>query len=294
MSLRSMTGFARVQGECELGLLTVEMRSVNHRYLDLSLRIPRELAQLEEEIKVLVREKVARGRVEISLKLQSQVLNARPVVFNEELLREYRDRLTYLAGELGLDPMQNVSLNYLLSLPGVVVEQERSDDSEASRERAKELIALGLSALLSAREQEGKRLCDDLVARLAFIKCGVDRIDDLSRDSVSNYRQRLLENIKRLTQDTVLDQNRLELEVALFADRANITEEVVRLNTHLHNFRQFLSQQAVGRKMDFYLQEMNREVNTLGSKSGDVAISQVAVDIKAELEKIREQVQNLE
>ncbi|MBT9176041.1 MAG: hypothetical protein DDT20_00343 [Firmicutes bacterium] len=255
MSLRSMTGFARVQGECELGLLTVEMRSVNNRYLDLSLRIPRELALLEEEIKVLVRGKVARGRVEISLKLQSQVRNARPVVFNEELLREYRDKLTYLAGELGLDPMQNVSLNYLLSLPGVVVEQEGSDDSEASRERAKELIALGLNALLLAREQEGRRLCDDLVARLAFIKHGVDRIDDLSRDSVSTYRQRLLENIKRLTQDTVLDQGRLELEVALFADRANITEEVVRLNTHLHNFRQFLSQQ---------------------------------------LEKIREQVQNLE
>ncbi len=292
--LRSMTGFARVQGECELGLLTVEMRSINHRYLDLSLRLPRELAPLEEEIRALVREKVARGRVEISVRLQTQGKNARPVAFNGELLSEYKDKLTALARELGLDPLQHISLHYLLTLPGVAVEQEESVDANASSELAKALIADGLNDLLLTREQEGKRLCEDIVARLAFIKSSVDRIDDLAKDSVGIYRERLLENIKRLTLDTALDLGRLELEVALWADRANITEEVVRLNTHLYNFRELLKQQAVGRKLDFYLQEMNREVNTLGSKSADVNISQVAVDIKAELEKIREQVQNLE
>jgi len=294
MSLRSMTGFARVQGKCELGVLTAELRSVNHRYLDLSLRMPRELSTLEEEIKALVREKVVRGRVEISLRLQSQAKNARPALVDSELLRDYKDKLANLAWELGLDPLQHVTLPYLLSLPGVLVEQEESYDSQTSREGIKEIVALGLNALVESREQEGKRLCDDLAARLGFIKTCVDRIEGLVQDSVGSYRLRLLENIKRMTQDTGLDQGRLEMEVALWADRANITEEIVRLNTHFYNFRQFLSQQAVGRKMDFYLQEMNREVNTVGSKSADVGISQIVVDIKAELEKIREQVQNLE
>ncbi len=294
MGLRSMTGFARVQGECELGLLTVEMRSVNHRYLDLSLRIPREFALFEEEIKAMVRERVMRGRVEVALKLQSQVNSTRPVIFNGELLREYTDKLTDLRCELGLDSAQQVSLQYLLSLPGVMMEREENNDPLACRARVKELVAMALNALLLAREQEGKRLCDDIIVRLAFIKTGIDRIDELARDSVDSYRQRLLENIKRMTQEANLDQGRLEMEVALWADRANITEEVVRLNIHLHNFYQFLDQEAVGRKMDFYLQEMNREANTLGSKSAEVGISQVAVDIKAELEKIREQVQNLE
>ena len=294
MSLRSMTGFARVQGECELGVLTAELRSVNHRYLDLSLRMPRELSALEEEIKALVREKVTRGRVEISLRLQSQAKNARPALVDSELLRDYKDKLVNLAWELGLDPLQHVTLPYLLSLPGVLVEQEESYDSQTSREGIKEIVKLGLNALVESREQEGQRLCDDLATRLDFIKTCVDRIEGLVQDSVGSYRLRLLDNIKRMTQDTGLDQGRLEMEVALWADRANITEEIVRLNTHFYNFRQFLSQQAVGRKMDFYLQEMNREVNTVGSKSADVGISQIVVDIKAELEKIREQVQNLE
>lgn len=294
MGLRSMTGFARVQRECEVGVLTAELRSVNHRYLDLSLRMPRELSTMEEEIKALVREKVARGRVELTLRLQSQAKHARPAVFNGELLREYKEKLLSLARELELDPRQNVSLPYLLSLPGVLVEQEEGDDSQTHWACVKEIVAQGLDALVESREQEGRRLCDDLAARLGFIKSCVDRIEGLAQDSVGNYRQRLFENIKRITQDAGLDQGRLETEVALWADRANITEEIVRLNTHLHNFRQFLSQQAVGRKMDFYLQEMNREVNTVGSKSADVSISQIVVDIKAELEKIREQVQNLE
>lgn len=294
MGLRSMTGFARVQGECELGVLTAELRSVNHRYLDLSLRMQRELSVPEEEIKALVREKLSRGRVELTLRLQSQAKNVRPAVFNGELLRAYKEKLITLARELELDPLQDVSLPYLLSLPGVLVEQEESDGPQTNWECIKEIVALGLDALVESREQEGRRLCDDLAARLGFIKTCVDRIEGLAQDSVGNYRQRLFENIKRITEDTRLDQGRLEMEVALWADRANITEEIVRLNAHLHNFRQFLGQQAVGRKMDFYLQEINREVNTVGSKSADVSISQIVVDIKAELEKIREQVQNLE
>jgi uncharacterized protein (TIGR00255 family) len=294
MGLRSMTGFARVQGECELGVITAELRSVNHRYLDLSLRMQRELSVPEEEIKALVREKLSRGRVELTVRLQSQAKNVRPAVFSGELLRAYKEKLITLACELELDPLRDVSLPYLLSLPGVLVEQEESDAPQAHWECIKEIVALGLDALVESRELEGRRLCDDLAARLGFIKTCVDRIEELAQDSVGNYRQRLFENIKRITEDTRLDQGRLEMEVALWADRANITEEIVRLNAHLHNFRQFLGQQAVGRKMDFYLQEINREVNTVGSKSADVSISQIVVDIKAELEKIREQVQNLE
>lgn len=294
MAVRSMTGFARVQGECALGLVAVEMRSVNHRYLDIFVRLPRDFALPEEEVKSIVREQVMRGRVEITLKLQAHVKSARAVTFNTELLCDYRDKLVHLAHELEVDPRQNISLEYLLTLPGVVEEQDGGEVAVEAHERVKELLKLGVNALVAAREQEGARLCEDVAARLEFIKTCVSQIDKRALTNAEGYRQRFMDNIKRIAPDIVLDSGRLETEVALWADRASITEEVVRLNTHMHNFGQFLTQQAVGRKMDFYLQEMNREVNTLGSKSADVGISQLVIEIKSELEKVREQVQNLE
>lgn len=293
MALRSMTGFSRVSGDSSLGALTIEMKSVNHRYLDISARLPKDLVFLEEDIKALLRESVSRGRVDISCKLQANARSPQAAEFNVLRLCEYKTILAELSAELGLDG--GISLEYLLSLPGVMAEPEVLPDSDELLEQVKELVRRAVKSLQDAREAEGERLSSHIAQRLCIVADCVQRIEERSQGNVDNYRLRLLDNIKRLIPDIVVDPSRLEVEVAIFADRSNIAEEIVRLHAHIHNFRQFLvSEQAVGRKMDFYLQEMNREANTIGSKSLDVGISQLVVEIKSELEKIREQVQNLE
>lgn len=293
MALRSMTGFGRVFGDSILGALTIEMKSVNHRYLDISTRLPRDLIFMEEDIKAIVREGIQRGRIDVSVKLQTTARSSKVAEFNFEQLRDYRAKLVSLAEELGMD--SKISLEFLLGLPGAMAEPEIAPDSDELVEQVKELVRRAAKALQDARESEGVRLGNDIADRLNVISDCVTRIEERSQGNVDNYRQRLHENIKRLIPEIAVDPHRLEVEVALFADRSNIAEEIVRLNAHIHNFRHFLvSEQAVGRKMDFYLQEMNREANTIGSKSADVGISQLVVEIKSELEKIREQVQNLE
>ena len=293
MSIRSMTGFGRSSGLTQFGQVTVEVKSVNHRYLDLSPRIARELAFLEEDIKAVLREFVTRGRVDVTVKLAAKTQMNRGASFNLEQMAEYRHKLLDIAERLSL--RQELTLEQLLALPGVLIEPEPLADSGEIGEEIKRLVRQAAQALCDSRTLEGERLAADISMRVAEITTWVLLIHSRSLSSVEVYRQRLHENIKRLANDVLLDPSRLEVEVALFAERASITEEVVRLRAHLLNFHSFLaSKQAIGRKMDFYLQEMNREVNTIGSKSADVAISQLVVDIKSELEKVREQVQNLE
>jgi len=293
MGIRSMTGFGRSAGTTLLGQVTVEVKSVNHRYLDFSVRMARDLAFMEEDVKSLLREFVTRGRVEVTVKLAAKTSLNRGVSFNLEQIAEYQDRLLEVVDRFSL--RHEVTLAQLLALPGVVIEPEPLADSGAIGEEVKHLVRQAAEKLLDSRTLEGERLRDDIALRVAEIATWVELIHSRSLSSVDVYRQRLHENIKRLAPDVSLDPSRLEMEVALFADRASITEEVVRMRSHLHNFHSFLdAKQAIGRKMDFYLQEMSREVNTMGSKSADVAISQLVVDIKSELEKVREQVQNLE
>jgi len=293
MGIRSMTGFGRSAGTTLLGQVTVELKSVNHRYLDFSVRMARDLAFMEEDVKALLREFVTRGRVEATVKLATKTSLNRGVSFNLEQIAEYHDRLLEVADRFSL--RHEVALAHLLALPGVVIEPEPLADSGAIGEEVKHLVRQAAETLLDSRKLEGERLRADIALRVAEIAAWVELIHSRSLLSVDVYRQRLHDNIKRLAHDVLLDPSRLEMEVALFADRASITEEVVRMRAHLLNFHSFLdAKQAIGRKMDFYLQEMSREVNTMGSKSADVNISQLVVDIKSELEKVREQVQNLE
>lgn len=293
MGIRSMTGFGRSAGITLLGQVTVEVKSVNHRFLDFSIRIARDLAFAEEDVKAVLREFVTRGRVEVTVKLATKSPRNRGVSFDLEQLAEYNDKLCEIKDRFSL--WHEVALEHLLALPGVVIEPEPLGDSGEIGEEVKLIVRQAAEKLIDSRLLEGERLRDDIALRLAEIAAWVERIGSLSLSSVDLYRQRLHENIKRLVNDVTLDPGRLEVEVALFAERASITEEVVRLRLHLRNFHSFLdAKQAIGRKMDFYLQEMNREVNTIGSKSPDVGISQLVVEIKSELEKVREQVQNLE
>ena len=293
LSIRSMTGFGRVSGETALGPLTVEMKSVNHRYLDISLRLPRDLSALEEDIKAWIRDVVSRGRVEVNLRLQSGTIKNGGVIFNHAEAKAYVGKLQSLAVDTGLS--FEIRLEDLLALPGVQIEPEVMVDEQDVTAQIKEIIKNAAASLLASRELEGTKLAQDLALRLTIIEELVDGIESRAGLSVEAYRQRLQDNVARILSSVNVDSARLEQEIVLFAERSSITEELVRLRTHTHSFAQFLTaRDAIGRKMDFYVQEMNREVNTIGSKSADVGISNMVVEIKSELEKIREQVQNIE
>ena len=288
-----MTGFGRAVGQTLLGAVTVEVRSVNHRYLDVSLRTPRDLSFLEEEIKSLTKEHITRGRVDVTVRLQSDPTKEKGAELNSEQIKSYLAALKGLKEELGLSC--EIKFENILTLPGVLVEPMVEVDEQLAAQQVKTVLTEALTALVESRQREGSKLAEDITARLQSISQSVEQISDLSDQVVENYRRRLKENIQRLLPDVSVDPGRLEVEIALFADRSNVTEELVRLQTHLQNFQGFLeSSDAVGRKMDFYLQELNREINTVGSKAPEVSVSQRVVDVKSELEKIREQVQNLE
>ncbi len=292
-SVRSMTGFGRSLGQTELGVLAVEVRGVNNRYLDISVRLSRELSFAEEQMKNIVKEYVSRGRVDISVRLQSGT--AQRDVARLDAVRA-RDMLTQLRNlALTLDLPDDISLSELVSLPGVLIEAPLEVDEEGTTSVLVALLREALEAFSASRLAEGMSLAADMSGRVKLISQRIDDIEIHTAGIVEAQRRRLRDNIERLLPDITVDSHRLELEVALFADRVSVAEELVRLRTHLKNYLSFLaSTEAVGRKMDFYLQEINREINTIGSKVPDAAVSQHVVEIKAELEKIREQAQNIE
>lgn len=292
-ALRSMTGYGRAVGTTVLGAVTVEIRSVNHRYLDVALRLPRDVSFLEEEIKGQIKEYVSRGRVDLAMRVQAESAKESGTQLDMEQMRRYMELLNCAKRELDLSC--EVKFEHLLSLPGVLVEPQVEADEQEAGQQVLAIVSEALRALVHSRDNEGARLKEDITRRLSAIALSVQQISDMAAQIVESYRRRLRDNVQRLLPDVTVDPGRLEVEIALFADRSNIDEELVRLESHLKNFASFLgSKEAIGRKMDFYLQELNREINTVGSKAPEVGVSQRVVDIKAELEKIREQVQNLE
>jgi len=291
--LRSMTGFGRSTGHTCIGQVSVELKGVNHRYLDLAVRMPRDLSVYEEEVKAILRDHLSRGRVELTVKLSAGSREHKGADVDIEQIARYLERLRPLAERFSLEG--NVTLGQLLALPGVIIEPEPLTDSGEVVLGLRAIVLQAVSSLVESRQAEGERLRADIKSRIEAIHLWVEAINAKAGTSLGLYRQRLQENLKQILSNQTVDSQRLETEVVLFAERVSITEEIVRLRAHLGNFESMLdSTQAVGRKMDFYLQEMNREANTIGNKSQDVAISQLVVEIKSELEKIREQVQNLE
>lgn len=293
LSIRSMTGFGRAGGETVMGSVHVEVKSVNHRYLDIALRLPRDLSFLEEDVKACIRETVSRGRVELNLRLQSNSSKGSSVSFDHSIVKAYVEKLRSLSSDSGLE--LEIRLQDLLSLPGVLGEPELTLDEQEISEQVKTLVRDAARALQSSRAVEGERLQEDLLLRLSTIEGFLDQIEERAALASDCFRQRLQENVMRLVSNASVDPERLEQEVVLLCERSSIVEELVRLRTHTKTFKKLLlTADAVGRKMDFYIQEMNREANTIGSKAQDVGISQLVVEIKSELEKVREQVQNIE
>jgi uncharacterized protein (TIGR00255 family) len=293
--MKSMTGYGR--GECTAKgtRITVELNSVNRKQAEVSLSVPSELESIEPDLRDLILASVSRGRVSGRVILQyTGASRASAVAVNETQAKAYRRELSKLAKSLEIP--DNLSLDSLLRLPGVLESAQPTLDAKAFRAPIKSAIGQALEGLLSMREKEGGNLGRDLAKRLAKLRRIVKRVAKLAPDVLKHHRERLIERLKKANVEVPdMDDDRLLREIVYYTDRTDVTEELTRLGSHFVQLEECLSDVVpVGRKLDFLAQEMFREINTIGSKANDANISSEVVTLKTELEKIREQVQNVE
>lgn len=291
--LTSMTGYGRGEAEQDGLQAAVEIRSVNHRFCEVVVRIARQLIPLEERIKEQVQSRVARGHLDIFVTLVDRHEKKRNVKLDKELVVAYHNCLRELAEIMQIDFQPDVFR--VAQYPGVIVEEETEDDLEIVWVSIQKALTEALQHLISMRTREGDQLTRDFASRKVRIGNIVNEIQERSPQIEEELRLRLRKRLQSLVTDGEIDEMRLTTEVVLFAERSSITEELVRLNSHLEQLDEMLkSSSPVGRKIDFLIQEMNREINTIGAKAADQTISPLVIEIKSELEKMREQVQNVE
>ncbi len=292
--IKSMTAFGRAENILEERSYVVEMRSVNRRYCEISVHLPQPLLPLEERIKKVVAEKFSRGRVDVTVKIKDGSRTTSEIELNFPLAKAYYAALSEMAEALGIG--EKVRLQTLIDLEGVVTAKEPEVDLEKTWAGLSPCVDEALKGMEVMRVSEGQAIYDDFQKRLHSVGETLACIKALAPSVLSEYQNRLTERIALLTEGKVeLDANRLAQEAAILADRGDITEEIVRIESHLKQFRRMIdSEEPEGRGLDFLLQELNREVNTIGSKGGDAELSHMVVSIKSELEKIREQAQNVE
>lgn len=292
--VRSMTGFGR--GTCnENGKeFTVEIKSVNHRYIDFYIKLPRQIAYLEERVREVVSKSIFRGKVDIFISFEDRSEDSKSVMLDEALAGAYIQAVEKLKGKYGLKDDLSVSL--ISRFPDVLKIEKTEDDEEQLWSILNKALETAVASLIQMREKEGNELRSSLLQKADYMESIISQITNRSPEVVIEYKQKLENRIKDLLNQQTVDENRLAMEVAIFADRCSIDEELVRLGSHLSQLRDILSikKQPVGRKLDFLVQEINREINTIGSKSNDIMITKNVLELKSETEKIREQIQNME
>lgn len=291
--IKSMTGYGKAVTETEQGRTIVELRAVNHRYGEISVKLPRNLIAFETDVRKLVGNRLKRGKIDVFVQREEHgAVTAQPQV-NLPLARAYRDAFGQLRSELGLP--DQVTLQLILAQRDVLVAGEVGEDEELLREEVLRTVGAALDALETMRAREGEALLVDLVARRATLARLIERVAERAPAVVSEYADRLRERLAQLLGGSGVDETRFVQEVAIMADRSDVTEELVRFRSHLVQLDDTLAlAEPIGRKLDFLMQELNREVNTIGSKANDAEMAALVVELKAELEKIREQVQNIE
>lgn len=294
--IRSMTAFGRATSAGDQHTLTVEMRSVNNRYLDISPRLPRAFAGLEERIRPYLQSRgISRGKVDVTVTVENKPNTDPAAAVNDEAVRAYLETLHYLRDTYGLT--DDISVMRVASNPAIFAKEQTEVDPEALWAELLPVLCEATDAFVAAREREGERLRDDLLGKLRNLQSLIADVDKLSAEDVSGYRHKLEERLRTILADNRItaDENRILTECALHADKIAVDEELVRLRSHFSLFEELMrASEPIGRKLDFLIQEMNREVNTIGSKCADAEIAHRIVDAKNELEKIREQIQNLE
>lgn len=289
----SMTGYGRAGALLHGRDIKVELRSVNARFLEYSCRVPRSCAFLEDKLKKLVVSRVSRGKVELNLSIQAVTAVDTVVSINWQLAQGYQNAIRSLSERLDLK--NDMTAGMLARLPDVLVQTAAPTDEEELWQDVRTVAEQAIDAFVAMRAVEGEKLKEDVENRLTTIESLVARIEEGSAGRVQAYSEKLYARLQELLGDRTIDEGRLVTEAAIFADKTAIDEETVRLHSHVAQYRQILQlQEPIGRKLDFLTQELNRESNTIGSKCQDVAITRLVVELKSEIEKIREQIQNME
>lgn len=291
--IKSMTGFGRFEGTIGGRTITAEIKTVNHRFLDFSCRINKGYSFLEERLKSFISERVSRGKVDVFVSVSEDANMESVIEINHSLASGYVNALHELSQKYGL--REDISASLLSKYNDVLIVRRPQEDEELVWELVKQAIEQALSGLITMREREGEKLREDLLSRSETIISLIEKVEERSPKIVEEYRERLLVRMKEILEGIQIDEQRILTEVAIFADKTAVAEETVRLRSHISQMTEMLKDNApIGRKLDFIVQEMNREANTIGSKINDAELAHVVVDIKAEIEKIREQVQNIE
>lgn len=291
--LKSMTGYGRVKEENEAREITVEIRSVNHRYLDLNIKVPRVCGYLEDPVSKAAQAAIARGKVDIFVTVRAKEGSDIRITPNMPVIRGYLDALKQVSQAYGVS--DEVNALALIRLPDAMEEDKEEADADELTAQVLAVMGKALEEYNAMRAREGARLCEDVAYRAGLLREYVDFVEQRSPECVEEYRAKIAARMEEILDGSELAQTRILQEAALYADKVNVTEEIVRLRSHLAQLDSMLkSPVAVGRKLDFLVQEMNRETNTIGSKASDFQIANKVVDMKAEIEKIREQIQNLE
>ena len=290
---KSMTGFGRAEVITKERKITVELKSVNHRYLDLSIKMPRKLVFLEGAIRNLMKTYMQRGKVDVFITYEDYTLSCGALKYNKELAGEYLAYIRQMAEEFGLE--NDVKAGALSRYPDVLTMEEQSVDEDALWAVLEAPLREACEKFAQSRAREGENLKNDLIAKLDALDEKVSQVEARSPEVVDSYREKLEAKVHELLEDSQIEDSRIAAEVVLFSDKICNDEETVRLHSHIQGMKKMLEEkEGIGRKLDFMAQEMNREANTILSKSSDLIISNIAIDLKTEIEKIREQVQNVE
>lgn len=291
--VKSMTGFGRAVKELDGYVITVELKSVNHRYFEFSSRCPRQYGFIDDKIKSFVNSRVARGKIECFVGIEALNTESADVAVNHTIASAYVKALKELSETYEL--REDYGAFSISRMQDVLVVKKAEEDEERIWNLVKTVAEEAVDKFTQMRAVEGKKMYDDVYSRTEFILDTVSFIEERSPQTVKEYNDKLIERVHEIIGDASLDENRIIQEVAVYADKVAVAEETVRLRSHIEQLRDFLnSNESIGRKMDFLVQEINRETNTIGSKCNDVEIARKVVDMKAEIEKIREQIQNIE
>lgn len=288
---RSMTGYGRGEATSHALDILVEVKAVNNKFLDSNIRLPKELSALEDRLRKMVTANLDRGKIDMFITVDWLEGAPRKVVVDKALAKAYHEAMTELAAEIGMP--NDIGMARLASFPDVISVKDVPPDIEQIWEVLREAAQKALEALVAMRESEGRTLVEDLKARIATVSDRLSEVEVLLPEGVPAYREKLMKKLEEIRM--TVDEARFAQEAALMAEKCDCTEETVRLRSHIYQFKGMLDVEGpIGRKMDFLVQEMNRETNTIGSKSQDVRITGLVLELKSEIEKIREQIQNIE
>ena len=291
--LKSMTGYGRRETVIGGKKILVEIKSVNHRFADYNIKVPRHLGFLEDKVKKYAAQSITRGKVDIFVSVESSEEADKYIKLNKELAKNYIDVLCELRDSFGLK--DDITVSNVARFSDIFQSEKREEDEEEIWELVKTVMTEAMEEFITMRSNEGERIQKDLLQRVNYMQTLSDKIDERSPQTVREYSDRLYAKIKDILDDRSIDETRIITEVAIYADKVAVNEETVRLGSHFSEFKNIMnSGEPAGRKLDFLIQEINRETNTIGSKAQDIEIAKIVVEPKGEIEKLREQIQNIE